>query len=512
MSPLVPLVMFSWIPIVLNIFSRFPPQRAALIAFILAWLFLPMASFPLSGLPDYTKMSATCAGILLACMVYDSDRLAAFQFHPVDIPVLCWCLSPLCSSLTNGLGPYDGVSQSLNQTVTWGLPYLVGRIYFNDINGLNLLARGLFYGALAYIPFCLYETRMSPILHYKIYGFMHFSFAQAIRGGGYRPTVFMVHGLMVGMWMAMGTMLGIWGMYTGALKGKLRNVIMVIGLILAPVAVFMALGKTGDGSAMLVVEWKALIVSMSALVTTILVKSSGALGLMIAGLFILFASVRVKTSLLLIIILLVPPSYIITRSTGIWSGKNLTEFLAEKFSEERAASLQFRFDNETILVEKAMVRPTFGWGGWGRSRVYNEDGEDISITDGLWIIALGNRGLFGLGGLTLALILPIAYMLYLIPIRLWAHPDYALPAAMSLMLGLYMVDNLLNAMVNPVYMLVCGGLNGLVQTGLTPVTASGPIRQAPPPGLVHKTRVLTAPRPVEVTRPKGRRRRFQLGP
>ena len=481
MSPLVPLVMFSWIPIVLNIFSRFPPQRAALIAFILAWLFLPMASFPLSGLPDYTKMSATCAGILLACMVYDSDRLAAFQFHPVDIPVLCWCLSPLCSSLANGLGAYDGVSQSLNQTVTWGLPYLVGRIYFNDINGLNLLARGLFYGALAYIPFCLYETRMSPILHYKIYGFMHFSFAQAIRGGGYRPTVFMVHGLMVGMWMAMGTMLGIWGMYTGALKGKLLNV-------------------------------KMLWVVLSLLVTTILVKSSGALGLMIAGLFILFASVRVKTSLLLIIILLVPPSYIITRSTGIWSGKNLTEFLAEKFSEERAAALQFRFDNETILVEKAMVRPTFGWGGWGRSRVYNEDGEDISITDGLWIIALGNRGLFGLGGLTLALILPIAYMLYLIPIRLWAHPDYALPAAMSLMLGLYMVDNLLNAMVNPVYMLVCGGLNGLVQTGLTPVTASGPIRQAPPPGLVHKTRVLTAPRPVVVTRPKGRRRRFQLGP
>ncbi len=52
-------------------------------------------------------------------------------------------------------------------------------------------------------------------------------------------------------------------------------VIMVIGLILAPVAVFMALGKTGDGSAVLVVEWKALIVSMSALVTTILVSLLG---------------------------------------------------------------------------------------------------------------------------------------------------------------------------------------------------------------------------------------------
>lgn len=52
-------------------------------------------------------------------------------------------------------------------------------------------------------------------------------------------------------------------------------VIMVIGLVLAPVAVSMALGKTGDGSAVLVVEWKALIISLSALCTTILVSLLG---------------------------------------------------------------------------------------------------------------------------------------------------------------------------------------------------------------------------------------------
>jgi uracil permease len=49
-------------------------------------------------------------------------------------------------------------------------------------------------------------------------------------------------------------------------------VIMVIGLILAPVAVFMALGKTGDGAVMLVPQNKALIVSMVTLVTTIVVS------------------------------------------------------------------------------------------------------------------------------------------------------------------------------------------------------------------------------------------------
>jgi uracil permease len=49
-------------------------------------------------------------------------------------------------------------------------------------------------------------------------------------------------------------------------------VIMVIGLILAPVAVFMALGKTGDGAVVLVPQNRALIVSMVTLGTTIAVS------------------------------------------------------------------------------------------------------------------------------------------------------------------------------------------------------------------------------------------------
>lgn len=52
-------------------------------------------------------------------------------------------------------------------------------------------------------------------------------------------------------------------------------VIMVIGLILAPVAVHMAMGKTGDGAAVLVPKNTALIVSMIALMTTILVSLLG---------------------------------------------------------------------------------------------------------------------------------------------------------------------------------------------------------------------------------------------
>ena len=52
-------------------------------------------------------------------------------------------------------------------------------------------------------------------------------------------------------------------------------VIVVIGLVLAPVAVNMALGKTGDGSAVLVPEHLALTISMISLAVTILVSLLG---------------------------------------------------------------------------------------------------------------------------------------------------------------------------------------------------------------------------------------------
>ena len=52
-------------------------------------------------------------------------------------------------------------------------------------------------------------------------------------------------------------------------------VIMVIGLVLAPVAVHMAMGRTGDGSAWLVPETTAMIIAGAALVTTALVALIG---------------------------------------------------------------------------------------------------------------------------------------------------------------------------------------------------------------------------------------------
>ncbi len=47
--------------------------------------------------------------------------------------------------------------------------------------------------------------------------------------------------------------------------------------------------------------------------------------------------------------------------------------LAQSVSAERAESLKVRFDNEDQLLDRAWQRFMFGWGRFGRSRVYDDD-------------------------------------------------------------------------------------------------------------------------------------------
>ena len=49
-----------------------------------------------------------------------------------------------------------------------------------------------------------------------------------------------------------------------------------------------------------------------------------------------------------------------------------------------------------MLLERASQRILTGWGRYGRNRVYDPDsGNDISVTDGRWIITLGQFGIIG---------------------------------------------------------------------------------------------------------------------
>ncbi len=438
-----PLTFVGWTPLVCFLFRSLQAYKAAAVAFVVAWMFLPVAAIPLKGLPDLTKVTVSCVAILFASWLYDRDTLIDFKMKSIDIPMLLWCSCPLLSSLVNGLGAYDGLSESMYQGFTWGLPYFVARLYFANLRGLNTLLIVVFMGGLFYIPFCLEEVLMSPQLHRLTYGFHQHSFLQTMRGGGFRPMVFMEHGLMVAMWMISAAMIGLWLTYAGVIPRKFTLVPFGIWLKKIPI----------------------LYLLLSLLVTIALMKSAGAFILFVVGMSVLYLSNKIKTTLLIWLLIAVPPLYIITRSTGWWDGANLSSMVAEKLSERAGESLQFRFDNEKILIEKALDGSFFGWGGWNRSRVFDETGKDISVTDGLWIITLGTRGIYGLMLLTIILFLPAFLLLWKSNPEQWNSIEWSGSAVVTVLLLLYMIDNLLNGMVNPVFMFFNGAVCGMLADG-----------------------------------------------
>ena len=160
-SPAAAIALVGWFPMVFLLFSVLPPRRAVIAAFLFAWMFLPVASYAIAFFPDYDKTTATCVSVLCAMFVFDTARVMGFRPKWYDLPMAVFCVCPVASSLTNGLGAYDGFSGALATITRWGIPYFVGRVYLNNLEGLRELAIGVFISGLVYVPLCLFEIRMS---------------------------------------------------------------------------------------------------------------------------------------------------------------------------------------------------------------------------------------------------------------------------------------------------------------------------------------------------------------
>jgi hypothetical protein len=429
MVALIPITMFGLIPVVLYLFVRFPTQRAVIISFVAAWLFLPQASYPIPLLPPYTKISASCYAILLATIIYDTARITTFKPGWLDVPMVICCLCPIVSQVTNGGSP---ISPTFNQIITWGMPYFLGRLYMGSLDGLRQLAIGIFAGGLAYIPFTLVEGVKGPILHQMVYGVNAFEdWSQARRMGGWRPVVFMQHGLMVGVWMMTAALIGVWLWQTGTLKKFQGQSIKTLAIVLT-IAFFLC-------------------------------RSTGAYSLFGIALFILFSAKWFRTSLPLLFVIGYISFYLYIAASGQFSSKDVMGVINPIFGEERAGSLKFRFDMEEILGDKARQKFMFGWGDSGGNRVYNGYGQDISVTDSLWIIEFGTNGAVGLVSLFSSFLLPVVVFATLkYPARTWSNPKVAPAAVLGVAVTMYMFDCVLNAMTNPIFALIVGGISGLV--------------------------------------------------
>ena len=435
------IALFGWIPFVVVLFAIMPVRQAAAAAVVGAWLLLPPISLTVAGLPDFSKNSAAAIGVVLGTIFFGSSFLLRLRPRWFDLPMLLWCCTVIGTSLHNGLGLYDGLAHALARVLLWGLPYLAGRLYFSNLEGLRVFTVAMIIGGLSYVLPCLWENRMSPQLIMQIYGTRgHGGGWGGVRLGGYRPNVFFATGLECGMWMSAAALVAWWLHRCGTLKR--------IGQIpFGPLLVWALVG------------------------TAILCRSTGAIILLGGGIFVLWVSTRLRTRGLLWALVLFLPLYVGLRVPNLWTGDELVRFFGATLSPDRAASLEFRFMCENLLIRKALEQPVWGWGGWGRNFAFFDEEETHHVNmDGLWIITLGDHGFVGLSLLYLVLELPVMLFLLRFPIQLWSHPRVAPAAVAAMLLSLYMIDCTVNGFINIIYICMAGGLIGVTPAGVGRLT------------------------------------------
>lgn len=433
MMQLAMFALLAWVPAVILLFIALPPRQAVIAAFLGGWMFLPLITIQFQGMPDLSKVSVTTSTILLAVIVFDGQRLSSFRPRWFDLPMLVWIIVPFIASVVNGRGMYDGGSRMLSAILFWGIPYLIGRTYFTDLIAIRELAIGLFIAGLVYMPLCLWEIRMSPQLHRHLYGF---AASGHLRGGGlglpgFRPTVFVGHGLQLSMFMLTCTLAGFWLWKTKAVRELwgIPAAVLVGGL------------------------WA----------TVILCKVLGPILILHMGIVALSSTKWLRTSAIVLMLIAAPVVYMVTRTTGVFTGETLTGF-ARVIDEERADSLQFRLDAEGNILANAMGKPVFGYGSdpdW-RARLSDDPNAKAVITDGMWIIAFGQAGLVGLIALTLVLLIPPLMIWQRMPVAFWEHPAFAPVIGLAVLMVLFMIDSLFNATLNMVSLLIAGAVGSMV--------------------------------------------------
>jgi O-antigen ligase len=265
---------------------------------------------------------------------------------------------------------------------------------------------------------------MSPNLHHSVYGYAYFpDFTQTRRWGGYRPTVFLIHGLAVGLFA------------------------LAVALLAA------AEGRTTKRRLGLPTRWSTLYL----VVVLVLCKSTGAIIMGLVTLpFVALTSPRrqIRVAVLLAAVCI---TYFGVKLAGVFPDQAITEFMSSHLDADRAGSLQFRFDSDKALIDHARERLWFGWGEFGRNRVYDDTGRDMVVTDGHWIIVLCSGGLLRLActfGLLLYPVIRAARVLK----RVREPADRFLLAGLAVVLACYVFDLLPNGMGHPFPLFLAGAL------------------------------------------------------
>lgn len=441
------LIYFLWVPFCLWGMKRWPPARAVAILFIGATLILPeLLTFGLiPGIPDFEKKSLISLWIFVGILLFHRNRFSAASFPRAAK----WCIGLLLvgavftvltntdpitsgSSYVPGHRPWDIVHLTISRTLLIIAPFAIGFIMFRTSADLRTLLRTLVAAALLYSVLQLAEMVVSPQLNRWVYGFHQHSFLQTFRGGGYRPMVFMSHGLA-----------------------------LAVFTVLATIAAA-ALAKTGRTRVLNIeAKWAAAYLG----VVLLLSRSVAALfyGLVLVPL-VWFASPKRQATVALVLASLLM-AYPAARSLGLIPVDDINAIVLEQFGVDKVGSLTVRFENEAEMLNKAEERIWFGWGWFCRACYFDPwSGDLLSVRDGAWISALGDTGIVGFLGRFGLLLFPV-FAVFRRVTRVPRESDRRLLAALALMVGVSTFDLIPNSTFNTLSFFYAGALSGTL-TGI----------------------------------------------
>ena len=455
-NPLAWLALVLLIPFCFFAYARWSPLYAACVTLFGSAMFAPCLigwDFPLLPALDKETLPAICS--ILACALYRSAALSAKPFRGPEALLLVWCCSTFVTAFTNGdvlvYGPrvipgltaYGGLSDCMTNLVTWFPPFYLGRCLIRTSRDLRVVFRFCAIAGLVYVVPILWELRMSPQLHRIFYGFHQHDFVQTVRASGYRPMVFMRHGLVVALFVC-------------------------VTLVSAAVLV-----RTKTPLRPLFTSGRTVFVLV---VVLLLCKSVGAIvEAMLIVPIVLFASTAAQGRLAVGIALVIL-SYPLARAMGWVPVEELASFMGQFVSPERVGSMFGRMLTEDDILNRARERLTFGWGGYGRIHVYSPvTGAQWSVIDGYWVAVLASEGVIGWACLFGMMLWPV--VVAGMSLKRIADPrDRQLVAGLAVICAVYVFEWLPNSSVSASMTFLTGGLAGVVPRLLGRGGASHPTR------------------------------------
>ena len=435
--------LIAWPLVALYLYLSRPAAAATMWTILAGQLLLPVGTFfKFEMIPQFDKTSIPNLCALVGCIIAEKRPPRTTSGIGVVEALILLCIAgPLLTSLLNGdpihigstvlpgVGFYDGTSAVISQVIML-IPFFLGRHFFRNAADTQKLFSVLGFAGLAYSILLLFEIRFSPQLHNWVYGYYPSDFIQTMReDGGFRPMVFMGHGL-IASFFAMTAAVASAALW----RTRVRIVKFApAGAVAVYLSAVLILCKSGAAS----IYGMVLVPMVSWMKPRFQMR---------------VAAILVSVALL----------YPALRIYDLFPTSTLVE-LASAVNEQRASSLRYRFEQEGLLLERASQRFLFGWGRFGRNRVFVEDwrgiGGDSSVTDGLWIIVLGQFGLLGFiaeFGLLAISVFRAAKALKFAE----SFDGSVFLSALALIVAVNMVDLLPNSALSPWTWLLVGSLLG----------------------------------------------------